>query len=111
MSIPYARRLPAGRRVEVTKILRRLGCERRSASWTNFQSHEVLLAFSHRDRRVQLRASTRGWAELFLKKSRGKQAAAARGRTTNRRPFNKDQLLFEYGSLLVTAIETGVLTP
>ena len=31
--------------------------------------HEVLLAFTHRGRQVQLRASAKGWAQLWLKEN------------------------------------------
>ena len=67
MSIPYASATTGQKaREEVTKILRRLGCES-IGFMDDFQNHEVLLAFHHRDRRVQLRASARGWAALYLK--------------------------------------------
>ena len=33
----------------------------------DFARHEVLLAFTHRGRRVQLHASAKGWAALYLK--------------------------------------------
>lgn len=33
----------------------------------DFAKHEVLLAFRHRGRPVQLRASAKGWAAMFIK--------------------------------------------
>ncbi|TYL72059.1 hypothetical protein [Bradyrhizobium cytisi] len=33
----------------------------------DYQQHEVLLAFKHRGRQMQLRASAKGWAALYLK--------------------------------------------
>ncbi len=33
----------------------------------DFAKHEVLLAFRHRGRAVQLRASAKGWAAMYLK--------------------------------------------
>jgi len=35
----------------------------------NFEDHEVILAFKHRGRAVQLRASARGWAAMYLKEN------------------------------------------
>jgi len=34
----------------------------------DFEKHEVLLAFTHRGRPVQMRASAKGWAQLYLKR-------------------------------------------
>lgn len=33
----------------------------------DFEAHEVMLAFKHRGRPVQLRASAKGWAAMYLK--------------------------------------------
>ena len=35
----------------------------------NFESHEVLLAFKHRGRAVQLKASAKGWTQMHLKEN------------------------------------------
>jgi hypothetical protein len=35
----------------------------------DFDKAEVVLAFIHRGRRVQLRASAKGWAQLYLKQN------------------------------------------
>jgi hypothetical protein len=81
----------------------------------DFQSHEVLLAFSHRDRRVQLRASARGWAELYLREQPWK--AGRRGTRQNYEQKALQQGHIAVNSVFrdwvkgpVTAIETGVLT-
>ena len=53
-------------RDEIGRLLRRFGCE--SIGWMdNYEDHEVLLQFRHRGRNMQLRASARGWAALYLK--------------------------------------------
>ena len=53
-------------REEITKILQRFGCE--SVDFMDdYAKAEVLLAFVHRGRQVQLRASAKGWAALYLK--------------------------------------------
>jgi hypothetical protein len=53
---------------EITKILLRFGCE--NVGFTDdFEKHEVLLTFTHRGRRVQLRASVKGWAQMYLREN------------------------------------------
>ena len=65
--IPYASATTGTKaREEITKVLRRLGCES-VGFMDDFDRHELLLAFTHRGRQVQLRASARGWAQMFLK--------------------------------------------
>ena len=60
-STPYAgAQSGAAARDEITKVLRRFGCE--SVDFMDdFDRHEVLLAFTHRGRRIQLRANAKGW--------------------------------------------------
>lgn len=69
MGVPYATASSgAAARDEVTKILRRFGCES-VGFMDDFEKHEILLAFTHRGRPVQLRASAKGWAQMFLKEN------------------------------------------
>jgi hypothetical protein len=53
-------------RTEISKVLRRFGCES-IGFMDDFEKYEVLLAFTHRGRQVQLRASAKGWAQMFLR--------------------------------------------
>ena len=55
-------------REEVTKVLRRFGCES-IGFMDDFEKHEVLLAFTHRGRQVQLHASAKRWAQMYLKEN------------------------------------------
>jgi hypothetical protein len=55
-------------REEVTKVLRRFCCES-IGFMDDFEKHEVLLAFTHRGRQVQLHASAEGWARMYLKEN------------------------------------------
>ena len=65
--VPYAGATSGeNARSEATKILRRLGCEQ-IGFMDDFEDRAVLLAFTHRSRNVQLRASARGWATMYLK--------------------------------------------
>jgi hypothetical protein len=69
MSTPYASASSgANARDDITKLLRRFGCES-VGFMDDFDKHEVLLAFTHRGRPVQLRASANGWAQLYLKEN------------------------------------------
>jgi hypothetical protein len=67
IAVPYESSTSGARaREEITILLRRMGCEE-VGFMDDFAKHEVLLAFRHRGRPVQLRASARGWAAMFLK--------------------------------------------
>ena len=69
MSVPYASATSGTRaREEISKILRHFGCEA-IGFMDDFEQHEVLLAFKHRGRQLQLRASAKGWAALHLKEN------------------------------------------
>jgi hypothetical protein len=35
----------------------------------DFENHEVLLAFTHRGRQIQLRANAKGWAQMYLREN------------------------------------------
>lgn len=64
---PYASATSgAAARDEITKLLRRFGCES-VGFMDDFENYDVLLAFKHRGRSMQLRASAKGWAALYLK--------------------------------------------
>jgi hypothetical protein len=66
-STPYASATSgAAARDEITKLLRRFGCES-VGFMDDFENYDVLLAFKHRGRSMQLRASAKGWAALYLK--------------------------------------------
>ena len=67
VSVPYVGATSGQKaREEISKILRRLGCES-IGFMDDFATAEVLLAFSHRGRPVQLRASAKGWAAMYLR--------------------------------------------
>ena len=69
MPTPYASASSgAAARDEIMKILRRFGCES-VGFMDDFDNAEVILAFTHRGRPVQLRASAKGWAALYLKEN------------------------------------------
>lgn len=69
MSAPYANATSGMKaRDEITKMLARFGCE--SVGFMDeFGDGSVLLAFKHRGRPVQLRASAKGWAAMWLREN------------------------------------------
>jgi hypothetical protein len=67
MSTPYENAASGvAARDEITKLRWRFGCK--SIGFLDeYEKHEVLLVFEHRSRKMQLRASAKGWAALYLK--------------------------------------------
>lgn len=66
-TVPYESATSGSRaREEITNLLRRMGCEE-VGFMDDFAKYEVFLAFKHRGRSVQLRASAKGWAAMYLK--------------------------------------------
>jgi hypothetical protein len=115
MGTPYAGATSgATARDEITKILRRFGCES-VGFMDDFEKHEILLAFTHRGRPIQLRASAKGWAAMFLKENpwthrrRGtrqehEQAALRQGHVA------VNSILRDWIKGQVTAVECGILS-
>jgi hypothetical protein len=65
--IPYSNATSGdAARGEITKLLRRMGCDK-VGFMDEFNTHSLLLAFEHRGRAVQIRASAKGWATWFLR--------------------------------------------
>jgi hypothetical protein len=102
-------------RGEIMKILRTFGCES-IGFMDDFEKHELLLAFKHRGRSVQLNASAQGWANMFMKKRPYrwqynrktehdyKQAALRQG------DIAVNSILRDWIKGQVTAIECGILS-
>jgi hypothetical protein len=66
VTVPYASaRSGLAARDEITRTLRRFSCES-VGFMDDFGDQSVLLAFTHRGRQVQLRASAKGWAQMWL---------------------------------------------
>lgn len=101
-------------RGEIIKILRRFGCSS-IGFMDDFEKKEVLLAFEHRGGRVQLHASAKGWAALYLKA----HPWSSRMRRTSKQheAHAIDQGLIAINSILrdwvkgqVTAVECGIMS-
>ena len=115
MTVPYAGASSgASARAEITKLLQRFGCDS-VGFMDDFAEHSVLLAFKHRGRDVQLRASAKGWAQMYLKenvwnskrkstKHDYEQAALAQG------VIAINSILRDWVKGQLTAVECGVLS-
>lgn len=114
MSVPYATASSDSARNEITKILRRFGCES-VGFMDDFEKYSVVLAFKHRGRAIQLEASAKGWATMYLKenpwttrrhstKHDHEQAALRQGLTA------VNSILRDWIKGQVTAVECGILS-
>lgn len=114
-STPYASATTGGAaRDEITKLLRRFGCES-VGFMDDFENYEILLAFKHRGRQMQLRASAKGWAALYLKENPWNHR-----RKDNKKDYDQAALrqgLIAVNSILrdwvkgqVMAVECGILS-
>lgn len=113
--VPYAEATSGTRaREEIIKILMAFGCES-VGFMDDFSDHSVVLAFKHRSRPVQLRASARGWAAMYLR-----ARPWAYGKRETKDAYERralDQGLIAVNSILrdwmkgqVAAVETGILS-
>ena len=115
LTVPYENASSgAAARDEVTKILRRFGCES-VGFMDDFEKHEVLLAFKHRGRPIQLAASAKGWAAMYLRAH--PYSYRSRGTKNDHEQKALKQGLIAVNSILrdwvkgqVTAVECGVLS-
>lgn len=115
MTVPYASATSgASARDDITKVLRRFGCES-VGFMDDFEAHEVLLAFTHRGRQIQLRASAKGWAQMYLKTnpwtgrrraSRHEHEAAA----LRQGHIAVNSILRDWIKGQMTAVECGILS-
>lgn len=115
MTVPYENATSGvAARDEIIRLLRRFGAE--SVGFMDeFEKGELLLAFSHRGRPIQMRASAKGWASLFLREH---PYNSGRHRL-NRHDYERKALaqgLIAMNSILrdwvkgqITAVECGIL--
>lgn len=69
MTLPYYKATSgAAAREDIRDMLRRFGCEN-VGFMENFEEQSLLLVFTHRGRKMQLKASGQGWAALYLKEN------------------------------------------
>lgn len=102
-------------RNEITVILRRFGCES-IGFMDDYEKHELLLAFRHRGRDVQLKASAKGWAQLWLREHPYSPARSRKSKTEHEQGAMRqgaiaiNSILRDWVKGQVTAVECGVLS-
>ncbi|WP_338822147.1 hypothetical protein WDM22_38675 [Bradyrhizobium septentrionale] len=101
-------------RDEITKLLRRFGCAQIGFA-DDYRTGEVLVAFQHRGRRMQLRASAQGWAARYLKEHpynyRIKRTEAQyRESALSQGQIAVNSILRDWIKGQIMAIETGILS-
>jgi hypothetical protein len=115
MAVPYANATSgATARDEITNTLRRFGCES-VGFMDDFENYSLLLVFKHRGRQMQLQASAKGWAALYLKEN--PWTSRRRGNRQDYEQAVLKQGLIAVNSILrdwvkgqVMAVETGILS-
>lgn len=101
-------------RAEITKILQRFGCE--SVGFMDeFHDQAVLLAFRHRGRAVQLRASAQGWANAYLKENPWNNRKHSTEHEWHERALHQgmiavNSILRDWVKGQITAVECGILS-
>lgn len=101
-------------RDEISRTLQRFGCQ--SVGFMDlFDEQALLLAFTHRGRQVQMKASAKGWAQAYLK-----EHPWSSRRTYNRVEWEQKALaqgMIAVNSILrdwvkgqITAVECGILS-
>lgn len=115
MGTPYASATSgASARDEVTKILRRFGCES-VGFMDDFEKHEILLAFTHLGRPIQLRASAKGWAQMYLKENPWTHRRTGSRLDYEQKALRQGQvavnsILRDWIKGQITAVECGILS-
>lgn len=104
----------ASAREEITRLLRRMGCES-VGFMDDFETHEVVLAFKHRGRPVQLRASARGWAQMYLKSKPWTSRMRTNSKEHEQRALRQgliavNSILRDWVKGQVVAVECGIMS-
>jgi hypothetical protein len=113
--LPYASATSGTKaREEATKWLRRLGCEQ-IGFMDDFEKQELFLAFTHRGRQVQLRASAKGWAQAWLKDNPQSYRSRTSSHEYRQAALHQGQIavssiLRDWVKGSVMAVESGVLS-
>lgn len=111
--VPYSGATSGAKaREEIVNLLRRVGCDR-IGFMDEYASGTVLLAFEHRGRPVQMRASAKGWAAWFLRENPWNAKRRSDKATYDRAALNQgmiavNSILRDWCKGQVTAIECGL---
>jgi hypothetical protein len=114
-NIPYAGTSSgASARSEITNLLRRMGCDK-VGFMAEFSTHSLLLAFEHRGRQIQLRASAKGWAAWQLRENPYKTRMRCSQKEYGERVLTQgmiavNSILRDWVKGSVTDVECGLMT-
>lgn len=114
VSVPYSHASSgSAARDEIKKILSRFGCES-VGFMDDFGERAVIMAFKHRGRPVQLRASAKGWAAMYLRLNptgpRTMNKAAWEAKALNQGFIAVNSILRDWVKGQITAVETGIMS-
>jgi len=115
MEMPYASaKSNMAARNEISKILQYFGCESVGFMDNHFKK-EVILAFTHRGRNIQLTANAKGWAGRWLKDNPWTSRRYLSKKDYEEKALNQgtiaiNSILRDWVKGQVTAIEAGILT-
>ena len=113
--LPYATaRSGANARDEITKILRRFGCES-VGFMDDYEKQSVLLAFQYRGQQMRLEASAKGWATMYLKEEPWTSRRHLSRKDYEEKAYNQgliavNSVLRDWIKGQITAIECGILS-
>jgi hypothetical protein len=101
-------------REEIKKVLLRFGCEEIGFA-DNYEKEEVLLYFKHRGREIHLRASAKGWAQMWLKEypwsyNKRTQRVEYEEAALRQGHVAVNSILRDWIKGQVTAVECGILS-
>ena len=104
----------AAAREEISKLLRRIGCDK-IGFMDEYADSSLLLAFEHRGRMIQMRASAKGWAAWFLRENpwsstRRVTKAQWEAKALAQGMMAINSIVRDWCKGQVTAIECGVVT-
>ena len=105
-SIPYAGASSGDKaRVQTIKILHSIGCEQ-AGFMDDFEKQEVILYFKHRGRSVEIRASIKGYAQMYFRQ----HPRTRREDILRQGRIAVNSMLRDWVKGSVTAIESGILS-
>ena len=115
MSVPYASASSGEKSLgEIQKILTEFGCTR-FGNFTDTEEGTVTIQFIYRNRRVEVTASAKGWAAMYLKHEpwnsrRQRTKADYEARAVEQGAIACFSMLRDWIKGQITAIESGILT-
>lgn len=115
MDVPYANASSGhAARDEISRLLRLMGASK-VGFMDEYETSSVLVAFEHRGRQVQLRASAKGWAAMHLRRNPWNTRRKTDRKQYEQKALNQgmiaiNSILRDWVKGMVTAIECDIFT-